>query len=214
MHSTRQAALATSCHPSSSIPMSQHSGQFRFNAMPRIDVKSELDVKRFTRMVSELLAKVPSEHLAGLGVVRIVDVIPRQRNEIARGLYSPAGPGRPEASVDIAIETILDEVPRWVRGLRLIQKLLLAQVLYHEIGHHHHWRMRHAIKRDQREVAAEAYRKQQLSRATADWRRRFWPIIRPLRFVVRKSLQLIDSRVRPRNPTSAGDSGKPKRGNR
>jgi hypothetical protein len=69
----------------------------------------------------------------------------------ACGLYHQAWRGRP-AWIELFVDNIFHDAPRWALRLPPVRDLLLGEVLYHEIGHHAH----RTVKREFREREAVA----------------------------------------------------------
>ena len=102
--------------------------------------------------VAELLRTVPPGHLAGLGQVVLTNSAAltgarkrarsRSRGKKARhthaaGLYHASWRGD-AAWIEIFVDKTLEGPPRWLLKLRLIRNMLLADTLFHELGHHIH----------------------------------------------------------------------------
>jgi hypothetical protein len=116
--------------------------------------------------VAELLETVSSEHLAGLRCVVLTNSAAltgarkrarsRSRGKKARhsevaGLYHAAWQGQ-AAWIEIFVDKTLDRLPRWLLRVRLARNLLLARVLFHELGHHIH-RVQRPEHREKENVA-------------------------------------------------------------
>jgi hypothetical protein len=103
--------------------------------------------------VTRLLASVPAEYLIGLGeiVLTSTECLPRSRRRsvtksrgrkvrivTVRGLYHAAWQGK-DARIEIFVDNSLDGMSRtWWLKLPLLREIVIADVLFHEIGHHIH----------------------------------------------------------------------------
>jgi hypothetical protein len=111
------------------------------NWVPPVDVRE---------IVERLVMSVPERHLAGLGSIvlttttasnrsfrrRKVKHRGRKRSKLeSNGSYQPAWPGHP-AFIQLYVNNILAQYPRPASRISFIRELLLANTLFHEIGHH------------------------------------------------------------------------------
>ena len=126
------------------------------------------------KLVKNLLKKVPSEHLIGLDVISIVDQVTHKKNKLAGGLYWQKV-GRDPALIEIAIEEIYGGMPRLCFFVPFIPKFMLANVLFHEIGHHFQ-QVTHGVSKQEREFFADNYKKHMLKRAFWGWRLLLYPL--------------------------------------
>ena len=105
----------------------------------------------FSRMTNHLLSTVPEKYLEGLGSIVLCNMsgmprserrgtLPRKKRRIQRtrvaGLYHYNRAGQ-KAWVQVYVDKIAMR-PRFIRYIRRLREMLLAAVLYHEIGHHIH----------------------------------------------------------------------------
>jgi hypothetical protein len=147
--------------------------------------------------VAELLDTVSSERLVGLGQVVLTNSAAlsgarkrarsRSRGRKARhsevaGLYHGAWRGQP-AWIEIFVDKSLAGPPRWLLKVRLLRNLLLADTLFHELGHHIH-KVQRPEHREQEDVADDWGR-----RLSREYVRRehpiAWAILRPVARLVR-----------------------------
>jgi hypothetical protein len=156
--------------------------------------------------VAELLETVPPQHLNGLRYVRLTNAAAlkgaRKRgrswsrgrkvkhSEVA-GLYHAAWQGQP-ACIELFVDQIFDGPPRWLLRWRLVRNLLLADVLFHELGHHIHeverpeHREREAVAEDWSRRLSRHYLRRRHSvawftlRPLARLARRWYPRPRPV----------------------------------
>jgi hypothetical protein len=150
---------------------------------------------RYVRRTVEALVKsVPEEHLAGLGSIILTTTTTsnrsfrrkkvkhrgQMRSKVeANGSYQPAWPGH-AAFIRLYVNNILAPYPPAAARSSLISKLLLADTLFHEIGHHIH-QTKTLDFRNQEDVADEwAHR---LTRQY--FGRKYWFIMRLTRLIVR-----------------------------
>jgi hypothetical protein len=104
-----------------------------------------------------LLRRLPPEHL--IGISRITVSGTRPLDEVAGadvlGQYFEAYDGEP-AFIMIYPEEMSREVPLLLRPFAVVWRVLLAETLYHEIGHHYQ-RFTHGIRKPAQENHAETY---------------------------------------------------------
>jgi hypothetical protein len=130
--------------------------------------------------VERLLAAIPAAHLSGLGAVVLTDaaaigvgktsrVAGRKYNRnTCLGFYQRKHRGTP-ASIEIVVDNAIAGWPTWVLALNLCRDLVLARVLFHELGHHLDATIGAAARTG--EAAAEDWRRR-LGRRY--FRRRYW----------------------------------------
>jgi hypothetical protein len=140
-----------------------------------------------TEAVRRLLASLPSEQLRGLDAVVLRDraslTTQERRRGLAgcRGVYVRRRRGRPP-HVELLVDNIFAEWPRWVAYVPILRAEILYQVLFHELAHHR------LDRRSPWEARSEA-RADHLGRvlARASFRRRhprLLPVARMLRTLV------------------------------
>lgn len=107
---------------------------------PRADYKS---------MVERALAATPPRYLAGLSQVLLRDTASltakerKQRGrsgaplEDSKGLYV-RGRGRRAARIELFVDNIESEWPRWMLFVPGLREVIVSEVLFHELGHHIH----------------------------------------------------------------------------
>ena len=123
--------------------------------------------------VGRLLRSVPDQDLVGLEAIFLLDEVSDRisRRKGIRGLYWPKSHDR-SASIELAVTRILGNLPRSLLAIRLVQRILLAEVLFHEIAHHVQIMHRHGIAKTDQEKWAERY--------VASMTRQAFPIIRAI----------------------------------
>jgi len=149
----------------------------------RSRVKFPLDVEK---LVKRLLAKIPSEHLQGLDSILIVDVPSDRPANSTRGRYLPKSGKLNPARIEIAPQVIYRGVPRTLFRLPFICEFMLANVLYHEIGHHHQ-QFIHGVSKHRAERFAEKYKREMIRKAFFWWRIFLLPIASLVRRLREKS---------------------------
>ncbi len=120
------------------------------------------------KLVKTLLSKVPNEHLIGLGAIIIVDQVTFKKHRRSEALYWPKD-GKELARIEIGIETIFAGMPRVFFFLPFVVKFMLANALYHEIGHHY-LSFTHGTLKIKGEDFADNYRKRMIRQVFWGWR--------------------------------------------
>lgn len=138
------------------------------------------------KLVINLVKKVPPEHLIGLDTISLVDKASHKENKLAGGLYWEKD-GKDPSWIEIAIGEIFRGMPRLFFFLPFIPKFMLANVLFHEIGHHFQ-QFTHGVSKRQREAFADAYKKNMLKRTFWGWRFLLSPL-RPFIYWLNRNAQ-------------------------
>ncbi len=143
--------------------------------------------------ISRLLDGVPDQYLNGLKIISLSDtggLNHRQRRQTTlargrkvairncRGYYCQKWQGKP-ARIELFIDKILQPWPGFILKIPFCQDVALAEVLYHELGHHIH--ITCAPEYKEREDVAE------------EWRKRLWNLyffkaywyLKPLSYLIR-----------------------------
>jgi hypothetical protein len=90
---------------------------------------------------------VPKNHLVGLHSINLVDRIQRRENpEDSLGVYVGQLSGE-SPHIEIAVQTLFEKMPQFYWFVPLVAKLMIARVLFHEIGHHVQFRQNRTRKR-------------------------------------------------------------------
>ena len=168
-----------------------------------LDFRSHID---YCANVATLLGFVPGRYLAGLdrvvlrdsaGLTRSEKLRSRKRRARILGTYHRATHDQ-RAQIHLFIDKIVGRWSPLLLRLAWFRELLIAQVLYHEIGHHIHERI--APEHRDGELTANDWR----SRLGRDYmRRRHWylrPFWKPLGFILLR----LRSYVRRRRATAKG----------
>jgi hypothetical protein len=145
-------------------------------------LKIPFDVGGYIR---KLLRHVPPEHLLGLEEILIVDEVAHRqlRRTGASGLYHPRQDANP-ARIELGLSTVYHDMPRILLFVPFIKKFLLANALYHEIGHHYE-HITHQQPKERKEDFASKYSTRMLTRAFYWW----FLIFVPLRPVIKAMLR-------------------------
>ena len=151
------------------------------------------------KSVTRLIEGVPDNYLAGLHSVTLTNVdglnhsrrrqktISRKRKVAVRecrGLYHYKWQGKP-AHIELFVDQIIHRWPLIVLKVPLFQDLLLADVLYHEVGHHIHKTT--APEHREREDVAEN-RQKKLGR---DYFRQKYKWLKPFRMILKPIVALL-----------------------
>jgi hypothetical protein len=147
---------------------------------------------RVVASVGRLIESVPEEYLHGLGAIVLTNrsaLNHRRRRSKTRsrgkrvaidrtaGFYHQAWQGEP-AWIEIFLDGALEGLPVLLRRVALIREMFLAEILFHELGHHIH-KTRRPEYREREDVADDWARR--LSRAY--FRRHYW-YLRPIAVLV------------------------------
>lgn len=129
-----------------------------------LDIKIEIekDVLRkfpfdFENNVKVLLRTVPTEHLTQLNKIEIVNFSPQRKQKQSYGFYYGKREGVDTPTIIICVANLFGNMPKIIFYiLPFIPRFLLADTLYHEIGHHYQ-RITHGIKKEYWEKDANSY---------------------------------------------------------
>jgi len=151
--------------------------------------------------ITDLLASVPQEHLAGLRSVVLTNANAlagkrkrdwswwrgrKARHTQVAGLYHREWQGKP-AWIEVFVDQILKDAPSWALRLRVVRSVVFGNVLYHEIGHHIHAAQRPEHR--EREDVAEEWRRR-LARLHVRRRHRLAALVfRPIAWAARRVLR-------------------------
>jgi hypothetical protein len=122
----------------------------------------------------KLLTHIPPEHLLGLDAIVFTDEVKLKGGQSAAAVYRRSL-GREPARIEISVSAIYRDLPRIFFAVPFVPKFMLANVLYHEIGHHHEFRTR-GVSNQKQERFAEHYKKQMVRKTFAFWRILLLPI--------------------------------------
>lgn len=137
------------------------------------------------RRVKKLLRVVPREHLIGLEKIVILNEIRDKKKRRVGGIYREKSNEQP-CSIELAIDRIYHGMPRILFFLPFAANFSLADVLYHEIGHHYHKIFTHGVKQHKQEHFAENYSKEMVKRRFKWWSFVFMPLAPFIRYLHKK----------------------------
>jgi hypothetical protein len=123
----------------------------------------------YKAVVNDLLRHVPPEHLAGIAYVTVSGDKPLDDDDDVLGQYFERYEGEP-AVIVLYLETMRREVPWYLRRFPITWKILIAQTLFHEVGHHYQ-RFSHGIAKGRQEDHAENYGDYYSRKAFPGWYR-------------------------------------------
>lgn len=135
------------------------------------------------KIVAKLLRVVPKEDLVGLERIVIVDQITKEET---LGIYKYKHNFKP-TSIEISFKSIYKGMPKFLFFLPFIPKFLLADVLYHEIGHHYERNFFHGIGKKEREKFADNYGKKMSKKAFWGWLILLYPLSPLIKYLNRRS---------------------------
>lgn len=105
-----------------------------------------------TQVVRRLLQRVPEKYTRGLDCIVLTNFSGQpRRNRVGkltargrrvaksrvRGLYHSQWKGRPPW-IELYLDNICRDVPKWALWIPPVRDLIIADVFYHELGHHVH----------------------------------------------------------------------------
>ena len=123
----------------------------------------------YPKMVREILRVIPPEHTAGIAYITVSGDPPLDDDNDVLGQYYERYEGEP-AVIVLYLEVMRRETPRLLHPFPITWKILLAQTLFHEIGHHYQ-RFSHGIGGARQEDHAEAYGDRYAREAFPNWYR-------------------------------------------
>jgi hypothetical protein len=145
--------------------------------------------------IERLLDSVGPEHVGGLRPIVLTDSASigrgkarrvagkRYERSACRGFYYQEWRGKP-AWIQLVTDNIVAGYPKFLLRIQLLRDLLLAEVLYHEVGHHLQNRIGSNKRGD--EGAAE-YWSERFSKIHAS---RHYSYLRLVRFILKPALRL------------------------
>jgi hypothetical protein len=171
------------------------------NSLPQIieNYRDFAPPRQVRPLIEDLLSTVPPHYLVGLKTVLLTNrnalTRDQRRQKVsgrkgkyslaeARGAYYRPTRSSP-AYVLLLIDNILSPWPSWILRVPYFRYMTLAEVLYHEIGHHIH--ALHQPVHDGKENVAEDWQRK-LNRVFH--RKRFW-YLRPLIYPAGKIVRFI-----------------------
>lgn len=169
--------------------------------------------------VGVLLRWVDERYVAGIDAVvltngeqgsrrrRLSSMSRRVPGQKAAGMYHYAWRGKP-AYIELFVDRIGANDRSWTKRIPLLRRVGLAQVLFHEIGHHVHT-TKHREFAD-KEVKAEEW----CARLTTSWIRKQYPVLARVVWIVGRIAMRVGWRYRKpssRPRAAAGEVGIPAR---
>ena len=188
----------------------------------REDFEAYVPPRWFRRTVERLLKPLDVGHTNGLEAIVLTDsarflrrggrASRRQKNGTPIGRYHPAFRGQ-RAWIELIVDRIIGQLPKpwWYVGF--VREMAVAQVLYHEIGHHLHYSVGSAARGG--EPSAEAWNKRLTH---LYFRPRFW-YMRPFGKVMAPVAKWFDARRHRRRQSDdtahnrRSPVGQPRKGN-
>lgn len=155
----------------------------------------------YRAMILDMLKAIPPEHTAGIAWITVSGDPPVDDDNDVLGQYYERYEGEP-AVIVVYLEVMRRETPRLLRPFPITWRILLAQTLFHEIGHHYQ-RFSHGIGGARQEDHAEAYGDRYARLAFPGWYRLIDAFEGVRERWNRASIALLERRLRVR-PTARG----------
>ncbi len=155
--------------------------------------------KEAAKLVVSLLDTVPKSLYVGLAQVCLTDasVLSRakrrrkttQKSRVGETLavYWPSSI-RESARIEIFVDKVLDQLPPTLRRVEFIRELVIADVLFHELGHHVQAKARVRLRRNKEETFADNIAAKLLRRLI----NRKYRFLKPLIAVAKMGLDMRD----------------------
>lgn len=128
----------------------------------KIEISSESKIRysiNFEKAIKRLLNVIPKDHLNKLNKVIVMNTSPEKKFSNAEGLYYSSNNGKP-AHIILIANNMFKGFPNWfLRTFPYFTNYFIADVLFHEVGHHYQ-QLTHGIKRRIKENHAEVYSKE------------------------------------------------------
>jgi hypothetical protein len=109
------------------------------------------------RIIRKSLKYCKPEHLIGLEKIVVLAAFNGSQKN-ALGLYNQKHKMK-KASISLAFNKIYEGSPKWVFYFPIFFFTSMRLVLYHEIGHHCHYTLKHGVTKPNREEFAEQYKR-------------------------------------------------------
>lgn len=135
------------------------------------------------KVVRKLLERVPDQYVRGLGCVVLSSLSNQpRRNRLGKttsrgrrisqsrvaGLYHGKWKGQPPW-IELYVDQILGRLPKWTLWIPLFREFAIADVFYHELGHHVHLFIRPEYR--EKEDVADDWQKKFMR---IFFRRKYW----------------------------------------
>lgn len=165
--------------------------------------EAPLDV---AQVVRRLLARIPEQYTRGLDCIVLTNLSGQPRRKRLgkttsrgrrvpqsriKGLYHQKWKGQ-RPWIELYVDQILRRWPRWTLWIPLLRDLALADVFYHELGHHVHLFLRPEYREP--EDVAESWQKKFV---TGFLRREYWFLI-----PIFKAIKLLRGKRSSASPSS------------
>lgn len=126
------------------------------------------------KMILKELNHCDPEHLVGLDKIIILNSFSGNKSD-CRAYYSPRY-GQSKPSIFLSFSDIFWGNKKWPFCFRFVVRYKLAGTLYHEIGHHYHYTLKHGVKKSKAEDFADQYRLKMMRKTAPKWTRILYPI--------------------------------------
>ena len=138
------------------------------------------------RKINKLLRIIPQEHMVGLEKIILVDEITDKREADIGGIYTKNNINH-LGIIKLSMNVIFKGMPKILFFFPFIPDFSLADVLYHEIGHHYQKSLTHGIKKKSQEPFAEKYKKDMLKKSFWGWRFFLKPLAPFVRYLANRN---------------------------
>ncbi|MFA4828099.1 MAG: hypothetical protein WC855_00620 [Thermodesulfovibrionales bacterium] len=157
-------------------------------------------------LISELLCGVSNRYLRGLQAVvlnsssglnrksRRQKTLARKRKVAiadCRGVYNQKWHDG-QATIQLFVDNIIESRPRWIIKIPFFRRMVFAEVLFHELGHHIHHTT--APEHKEREDVAEEWRKRLTKEYTSNrygYLKPLKPLLKIVAIVLRTTAKII-----------------------
>ncbi len=141
------------------------------------------------KRLRKLLKGVPNDYLVGLKMIIVLNTIAHRNNKNANGLYIPGSKTEPPR-IEIALDTLFDNFPKYFMLMPFFVNYFIAEVLYHEVGHHYHIE-KCRLKKKKWEEFAESIADELLKKNFFVWKILLCPLFLfiPILKIIRKKMK-------------------------
>jgi hypothetical protein len=126
------------------------------------------------KMIRKLLRHCEPEHLVGLDKIIILDSFSGNEKNYNGYYYRKHGQRKP--TIYLCFNNIFWGKTTLTYCFRFIVRFNLARTLYHEIGHHVHYTLKHGVRKENAEDFANRYQRKMWNQAAPKWRYILYPI--------------------------------------
>lgn len=130
----------------------------------KIEIEKEVKIKfPFENFFNYMVSLLPYRDISGLEKIRIQNKINSKLEKVnhkTQAFYHQDKINN-KGYIDIILKNIIDvSIPSYAFEIHTeIGALLISEILFHEIGHHVHYKKRHGVKRKEYEKFADKYAK-------------------------------------------------------